>query len=182
MLLGLSGYSTFILFANVTVPQGATITDCTVTIYCQTAYALEVDYLVHFEDADEGTTITSRADGDSRSWTTGTSGVLPNPWYYLASHTTPDMSSDMQEITDRAGWSSGNDLLWMIEPDADADYKSIGSWELSNALGDYYATLHIEWTPAATGWAHDVGGTENAGIGSIGGTNLEDIGSLGGTE
>ena len=102
-------------FNNVTVAQGATITSAKITYtgrvtdvplgYDQTIYGDDVDDSVNF--VDNANIISRTRTTASASWTTPIVTTADTEF------DTADLTSIVQEIVDRAGWASGNDMTFM---------------------------------------------------------------------
>ncbi len=102
--------NTFLRFTDVTIPAGSTIS----------AAKLKVDFLSGAErtfqingyDADNVSQPSSASDGNhsnhtsaNASWTVPASAAV---------HDSPDIKTIIQEIVDRAGWASGNAMMFSI--------------------------------------------------------------------
>ena len=98
-------------FQNVTVPQGSTISTATLTLIGASNATATFDMILRGEDTDDSTAYSSRTDAHSASNTTANvtwSGS--SSWATGDSHDSPEIKTVIQEITDRTGWASGNDL------------------------------------------------------------------------
>jgi hypothetical protein len=101
-------------FNNVTVPVGATITSATLSL-ATGAKTGDINLDVLAEDVDDSPALgTGTNELSNKTLTTAT--VL---WTGTAASTdtyndSPDISSVIQEIVDRAGWTSGNDITIVI--------------------------------------------------------------------
>lgn len=114
-------------FPNVTIPQGATINSAT---FHYTAFDTDStnppNVVIFAEDIDDSPTFTTTgsdspdtvAFGGSRATTTtGVAWPLSAGGQILNTATSsPDISSVIQEVIDRPGWSSGNALSILIGP------------------------------------------------------------------
>jgi len=107
-------------FANCTIPQGATITSCVFRLYQYTVdQDVDSDIRLSFyrgdnaldiatADAEEATTRAAENNTDIR--TDGVTWNVTTPWVQGNYYNTPDLTTELQEIVDRPGWQSGNDL------------------------------------------------------------------------
>ena len=108
-----------IRFTAVPIPQGATISSATFDISSRANTSTAVNLKLYAEDVDDGTTFsevaanfTSRSlTSSSIDWDISASWSTDN-WY-----SSPDISSVIQEIVNKGGWSSGNDINIMIKDD-----------------------------------------------------------------
>ena len=113
-----SFYHPYFRFVNVGVPQGSTISS---------AYLiLEVPASPAGYPASDGDTfrIAGYASDDVSQPSTGSDGAMSlhtsanvDGWQLPSDEgitTSPDIKTIIQEIVDRAGWSSGNDMMFMV--------------------------------------------------------------------
>lgn len=104
----------YLRFTGITIPQGATISACTVTLIGDaSSNGIVAEFYCSQEDNAASLSV-GEVVGD-RSW--GTLGA--NTWSIPAlssgtSYTTPDVSDVVQAIINRGGWSSGNSLLFRL--------------------------------------------------------------------
>ena len=134
-------------FNNVTIPQGATINTATLQIYVNSTATDNVQADFYCEAADDaGTFTTGSGDISARSRTTANVAVRANNvgtgWYSVTG-----MASVVQEVTDRGGWASGNDLAVIIDPVTGTDLQ-FRTWDHDTSLA---AKLDIDYTAAAAG-------------------------------
>jgi hypothetical protein len=152
--------SNFMLFTNVTIPNGATIINAYLQYRCKTSQSgttiLSRIYGNNVDDATAPTTAaeyngkaltTAYVDWDSvGSWTAGT-------WY-----DTPDIKTVIQEIVNRAGWASGNDILILHKDDGSTN----GAVRTANPYEDgasFAPKLVIEYTTATNATVEAVAAT-----------------------
>jgi hypothetical protein len=106
-------------FQNVTIPDGATIMDAWIQFQADEASSGAAALVIEAEAVDSAAVFTN-ADGDisDRSRTLNSVAWSPPAWDDVgdagADQRTPNLASVVQEIIDRAGWSSGNDLAFII--------------------------------------------------------------------
>ena len=114
----------FFRFQNVIVPQGATIDSAYIKLNWEGGE--EVDFLIAAVDVDDFDVPTDNtyAAHDTEttatvSWNIPSEGSQDSGKYYK---TSPDIKTIIQEIVDRAGWSSGNAIGIIIrEPEANLE-------------------------------------------------------------
>lgn len=103
-------FSLFAYFTTVPIPAGATITSAKIRLKASASLSgASCIGKVHFEAADSPTSPTSFSDYYSRSLTTGIDWTIPSTtaesWY-----DSEDLTTDLQAIVDRAGWSLNNNI------------------------------------------------------------------------
>jgi hypothetical protein len=106
-----------IRFQNLAIPQGATILSAVIEFETDETNSGSTSVTVRGEDIDDAPTFTSADDNISDRTTTSASVAWNNipSWSTVSErHQTPDLTSIVQEIVDRAGWSSGNDMVFII--------------------------------------------------------------------
>jgi hypothetical protein len=107
-------------FVGVSIPQGATIQNAYVQFTADKAGSDSTSLTVVGQDTDDAATFSASINGDISSRVKTSAEVdWPNVpvWAKGAAGTaeqTPDLSSVIQEIVDRPGWTSGNSLVIII--------------------------------------------------------------------
>jgi len=151
ILLG-DGRHIGICFRSVSIPQGAIISSAFVrfTAYLgrSTSYR-PVSTNLHFNAVDDVTTIPSnQAEAFALTLTSGTSWTESNVWVDGTTYDSSDIKSEVQAITDRAGWASGNDVLFIGRDNASAPgyFCDISTYEYVS--GSEKAELHVVWYAA----------------------------------
>lgn len=127
-------------FTNVTIPQGATINSAQLEVVFYYATTLSME--IYLEDEDNPT-VPSNNTFDSRNKTTATvswtGSTSAQQWHY-----SPDISALVQEVVDRAGWSSGNAMDVIIDVN---NGSNPGGIDVSAAGSAGYTTiLRINYT------------------------------------
>ena len=105
-------------FTNVIVPSGATITNAYIEFTVDETDSGTANFTIYGEDANDPPNFSSSDDDISDRTQTSASvswNNVPNWTSVGATHQTPDISSIIQEIVDRGGWSSGNAMVIMID-------------------------------------------------------------------
>jgi len=151
--LAVYGFSAGALFFNVTIPQAASITSAYFNITCSIQYN-QGPVLTRFygHDVDNSATFSTKEDYKNRIANEITYGKvdwdITEVWTVDNEYQSPDLKDIVQEIVDRAGWSSGNNLTFFWEDD--------GTTRLNYYLRHGYAhdaspsdapTLTITWKP-----------------------------------
>lgn len=111
--VGTYSTNTFWRFATVNVPNAATINNAYITFIASSTDASAFPTLtIYGVDADNQAAPASEAAAAAMveatatvAWTSGTSWTAGN------SYNTPDISTIVKEIVDRAGWASGNAMV-----------------------------------------------------------------------
>ena len=110
-------------FTNVTIPQGATIVSAKITF---TATATDGDTVdTEIFGVDEDDTASFSSDPTGRAQTTASAFWDIAGTTAEAEYDTSSLTSVVQEIVDRAGWASGNDMGFLIEDDASTNGKQL---------------------------------------------------------
>lgn len=104
-------------FPSVNIPKGATITSAFISIVPSAGTEDEPLVTVYAENADNsGTFTTTASDISNRSRTTGVSWSSTDLGASGTSyHNSPDLSSDIQTVIDRSGWSVGNPVTILVQ-------------------------------------------------------------------
>lgn len=158
-------------FLNVTIPQGTTIDAAYLTLTCRGANAqVVINTRITGEDVDDAATFSDIADYQARRGTIVDGAnddyitTAQVDWDAIpewtaeeegADTTSPEIKAIIQEIVDRGGWASGNDLvLFWDDHDARGDqvtshYRQGYAYDASTTK---CAKLSIEgtWAPTVT--------------------------------
>lgn len=133
-------------FLNVTIPQGATINSANLQYYVTSTTRDDNEQDVYCEDVDDAATFSASANNiSSRALTTAKTTVSADSvgvGFYTVS-----ITSAVQEVINRAGWVSGNDLAVIMD-----------ALTTPNLAPDTYdnsptnaAKLDIDYTEVSTG-------------------------------
>ena len=135
-------------FLNVTIAQGATIDAATAQFNCNSATDNDVRSDIYCEATDDATTFTTGAsDISNRSRTTTKGDWDADNLTQNAFATTSTLVGPVQEVINRAGWASGNDLNLIVETLTGSN-ASITHYDGGSTLA---AKLDIDYTAAAGG-------------------------------
>ena len=108
--------TTFLRFENVTIPQGATIDSVRLNIY---AHEDEVDpaYItIYAEGVDNSAAFVDTELYSQRTKTTANvAWDITENWTMWQPYQSPDLKVLVQEVINRAGWSSGNALTLFLQ-------------------------------------------------------------------
>ncbi len=105
-------------FANVKVPQGATIKSATISFTAISDDSAPVKLQVRAEASDNalpfGSSVKDRAKTSAADWN-------PKPWRRGLATRTWDLNEVVQEVVSRGGWESGNALAFYVIGDGKAE-------------------------------------------------------------
>lgn len=127
---------------------------------------VDADCRVYCEDVDDSADFTTTADVTSRTTTTAYSDWDAIPAYYVIRYPpspavsiyllrTPDFAPAVQEVIDRGGWSSGNDLMVIIKGQATST-SAIRLGEGGQGSGFKDPTLKVLYSPSGSIAKHKV--------------------------
>lgn len=133
-------------FLNLTIPSGATIQSAYVRFAPnENVSAGSVNIDVYGNDVDDAGTFTStNADISGRTRTTATVVYPVSASNQNTIYSTPDLKTILQEIIDRGGWASGNDVALVFIAPNDTTKKSV--FHSYNGQPYSSAMLHVEYT------------------------------------
>ncbi len=108
-------------FTDIDVPQGSTITGARIDFIATATGAGNPSLAVKVQDSDDaepfivGTPFSGRTYLSAAPWTTTSTPPLASPWEVDTTYATPDLTTAVQQVVNRAGWCGGNDMVFMIE-------------------------------------------------------------------
>ena len=113
-------------FLNVAIPQGATIDAAYLSFRAADGNSEDTDLRLYGEDSDNGLRFSTDEDNLSGRSRTTASVIWNNvaTWSNNQYYNSPDISSILQEIVDRPGWSSGSAIVILIQS-TDPDGKRL---------------------------------------------------------
>ena len=151
--------SVWFRFPGVTIPKGAVISSATLTLVSGGFTAPPPPMAVKVEAADNAAQITSRTDVLARTRAAGTTAWAPATWPASGSTvTSPNFATTLQQVTDRAGWVSGNAVQLFLE-DTSAGFvapQQVSIQPQEGATAGQGATLNVTYT-VPVGYAADAG-------------------------
>jgi len=109
-------------FNGLTIPNGATITSAYIQFQVDETTSETTNLTISGEDVDNSTTFTTTAYDITNRTTTGEYVDWSVPAWSTEDEVgddqkTPDLKTIAQEIVDRAGWSSGNSMSFIVTGD-----------------------------------------------------------------
>tara|TARA_Y100000593_G_C4225820_1_gene294386 strand:+ start:80 stop:871 length:792 start_codon:yes stop_codon:yes gene_type:complete len=106
-------YKSYFRFNNVAIAQGATIASAYIKPYFSAAYGTPTLRIVGY-DSDDALQPSSSIEGGHAQHTTAYVEWANPSGSNGDQLTSPDIKTVIQEIVDRAGWTSGSDLMIMM--------------------------------------------------------------------
>tara|TARA_B100001750_G_C15237394_1_gene461182 strand:+ start:27 stop:668 length:642 start_codon:yes stop_codon:yes gene_type:complete len=103
-------------FLNITIPQGTEVKNAYIRFTTDETNSSNVTVTFFGEDVDDAVTFaTNSGNISSRTKTSASVDWTPDPWTSVgATHDSPDLTTIAQEIINRSGWSSGNDMVFIV--------------------------------------------------------------------
>lgn len=138
-------------FRSIALPQGATITAAHLTLTCQASTSgTKVYAVIEGEDTNDANRFSDYDNFEDRNRTTRqVTWDNISPWNTDNNYQSPDIRRIIQEIVDRSGWRSGNDMvIFWGDPDNESDHGAgcyRAQWTYEGAPSKS-ARLHIEYT------------------------------------
>ncbi len=144
-----------IRFLNVSIPQGATVTNAFIEFTCDETDSGTTNLTIWGEDEDNALRFTASSyDISPRTKTTASVAWSNVPAWGIAGETgvkqqTPDLKTIVQEIVNRPGWV-GNAMVFLIIGTGE---RTAESYDGSSAAAPL---LHVEYTTETAGGGGDV--------------------------
>ena len=135
-------------FINVQIPQGATITDAVVRFTSgsnKTSTVIRTN--LTFGDVDDASQPNSCNDMAAVLRTSNVAWNNIDSWVTGVQYDTPQLKDIFQTVVDRAGWSSGNAAILLID-DSGSDNEARRNISMYNYLsGAEKPELWVTWIP-----------------------------------
>jgi len=171
-----------IRFQNITIPQGATITNAYVEFTATETKSGTTSLTFEGQASDNAPTFTTATNNITSRPKTSASVTWSNvpTWNIGVAYQAPNLSAIIQEIVDRTGWASGNSLVIIVSGSGDRDAKTYENSSTQAAL------LHVDYgssggsTAASSGAGFSGGGgggSKGTGTGGAGGDGTNAAGS-----
>jgi hypothetical protein len=130
-------------FAGLSIPKGATIQNAYIQFQCNTRTTAAASLTIEGQAADNPVTFAKLTNNiSSRPRTTANVAWVPAPWTTVGSHgsdeQTADLSSVLQELVNRAGWASGNAMVFII--------TGTGVRTAESFNGTFAPVLHVDYS------------------------------------
>ena len=98
------------------IPNGSTINTAYLTVTSRANTTDDnVQLKVNVENTDDAVAPTSFSDYNDKVTTTGVDWDFSDDWTAGTSYNSPDISTEIQTVVNRAGWVSGNDINLFVE-------------------------------------------------------------------
>jgi len=130
-------------FAGLSIPNGATIQNAYIQFQCNTRTTAAASFTIEGQAADNPLTFAKITNNiSSRPRTTADVAWVPAPWGTVGAHgsdeQTPDLTGVLQELVNRAGWGSGNAMVFII--------TGTGVRTAESFNGTFAPVLHITYS------------------------------------
>ncbi len=134
-------------FQNVTIPQGAQITNAFIQFKAEASDSAVSNLVIQAENtANAPQFLLSSQDISNRSLTNASVAWAPSAWTIGnlgADQKTPDISSVISEVINRADWQTGNSLIVIVTGSGEREAESY------NGEAGAAPLLHIEYSTGA---------------------------------
>ncbi len=150
-------------FTNVTIPQGATITDAYIQFTTDEKNSGSASLRVFAHDIDDAPAFSTSSNNISnRAKTTASSAWRPAAWNTVGAagndQRTNELRFVVQEVVNRGGWRSGNAMAFIVTGSGE---RTAESYDGSSSRAPL---LRIEYTyETSTGGSDDGSGGDNGG-------------------
>ena len=159
VVLGRNGsilYSAWMRFLSVAIPVGATIDVAYITWVAAASESSAIASDIYFHDADNSGQITDDASWHAIVDSNLTLASVPydldasDPWISGIAYDTPSIVVPLQEVIDRPGWATGQDLQVIVISDLveSASFRRPAAEDHASYAAPL---LHVEYTEAAPG-------------------------------
>lgn len=139
-------FNDWIRFQNVNIPQGVTITEAYVKLTAiQSDSGTDCNVNCYFNDVDDAIAPLDTAEYNALALTGAVVWNGLSAWTDGNQYDTPSLVSILQNIIDRAGFSSGNAVQLLIKNNASSTnaYRRMSSFD--KLSGAEKAELHVTW-------------------------------------
>lgn len=129
-------------FADVNIPQGATVTAATLSFVANTTSSNSVSLRIYGDDEDNPTVPTNTSDYNGRPRTTAyVDWSTSSTWTAGDVVSSPDITTVIQEIVDRGGFASGNAIQIFVQNNGGTLARYLDSFSSGNP-----PSISISWT------------------------------------
>ncbi|MCA9361368.1 metallophosphoesterase [Candidatus Kaiserbacteria bacterium] len=105
-------------FRNITIPPGSTVTNAYIQFKVDEASSENTVLTIKAEDTNNASTFAGNGNISARTLTSASVNWVPPAWTTVGQaqtgQRTPNLSSVIQEVVSRSGWSSGNAIAFVI--------------------------------------------------------------------
>jgi len=135
----------FIRFRSLNLDNSAQIVSAYVKFYASFNDTTTVCNLnIYLNDEDSAVAPTTGAQADALALTTGVAWDAIPTWTSGNYYDTPDITTAIQEVVNRAGWASGNNAMVLLKNNA-SDNLAKRNPDSFEHTGSDYPALHLEW-------------------------------------
>ncbi|MCI5166919.1 MAG: DUF4091 domain-containing protein [Candidatus Electrothrix sp. GM3_4] len=139
-------------FTGINIPAGVTIQNAYIQFKCDETSTVSTNLTIHVQDTDNAEAFsTSSHDVSSRATTSASASWAPAAWNTVSeagpNQRTPELKALLQEVVDRDGWHSGNDIVIIMTGSGTRTAEAYDGDNTGAAL------LHVEYstgTPSKT--------------------------------
>ena len=137
-------YMSGMVFRNVNIPPGTVIVSAHLKVQSYDNHLTGTVYgRVEAEATEDAVAFNSSRHIDSLLTTSASvDWIIKEPWSADTWYESPDISSIIQEIIDRAGWSAGNSLAILCSTSSEGSYRNFSSYDRGS---DYAPILQIKY-------------------------------------
>lgn len=129
---GGAAHVTGVRFRNVQIAQGTVLSNAIIRFTAGSTGSTAMNVDIIGEDVDSAAAFSTYADFASRALTTATvSWVFSTAWVSGNKYNTPSITSIVNEILARSGWTAGNDLVIFIYETLSSGIRLWGSYDSS---------------------------------------------------
>ncbi len=137
-------FYTFFRFVNITIPKEATIKSAFIRFTSFNSLSTTtVNLNCYFNNVDNAAAPSAGIDITGASLTSAVAWNGLGAWADGSQYDTPDLSSILQTVVDRANWQSGNAVLAQIRSNGASAYRAPSTYNYLS--GAERAELHVEW-------------------------------------
>lgn len=130
-------------FTNITISKGATITSAYLTLQATANYVTGDSTIIRGIAEDNTATFSTYVNFAGRARTNSSASWTFEAWTQNSSYNSPDLTSIIQEIINRAGWASGNALAIVTSPGTSVtQYRQAKAYDVGAA---YAPQLTVTW-------------------------------------
>ena len=146
-----TGYHVGLRFTNVTIPAGATVTNAHITLTVPGAGDdTPGELTIAANDVDDAATFTTASNNISGRAKTTASVSWTGTDIGTGAKNSPDIKTVIQEIIDRAGWTSGNNIAILLQGSTSSGFAFY-----AYDRGSYIPSITIEYTTEGGGPARE---------------------------
>lgn len=143
-------YGTAARFADCRIPAAATIVQAYISLYSQ-GKAGGPQIKIYANDVDDATAPTNETEFNALVLTTAAVDWDPAEWTQLTWYDSPDITTVIQELVNRPGWTLGNHIQIVLKNDIDTgqNYIVFSAWD-DEPNGTIGPILFVKWAGKPT--------------------------------